>query len=339
MQQNTGSRNQRKSAQNSGMGVRGKLLVSFTLVGLMAVIAATVGALAFGRFGSQLDNITEQKLPPMFSAQQLATESAEIVAIAPRIAAASSPKEEESVKAELDTRIISLKKQIEGLRKSGIQPATLDEIETNSDKLQNTLASLHELTQKRFKIGNEKADKLQEFQKLSDRFVSTLKPLMTVTSNELSQISEMVQDLRQSPVAQTRQPREDLISSLFKYHDSVSKRAPLVALTNIGNQVSNIIISSASERDLTRLSIIGVRARGSYGNAKDLLKDLGNPKLIKFYEGLIDKMEKLSIGTGSLPDLQSQELKAATDSQKLVTQAGEFASAMGASVDQVVGAL
>ncbi len=339
MQQNTGSRNQRKSAQNSGMGVRGKLLVSFTLVGLMAVIAATVGALAFGRFGSQLDNITEQKLPPMFSAQQLATESAEIVAIAPRIAAASSPKEEESVKAELDTRIISLKKQIEGLRKSGIQPATLDEIETNSDKLQNTLASLHELTQKRFKIGNEKADKLQEFQKLSDRFVSTLKPLMTVTSNELSQISEMVQDLRQSPVAQTRQPREDLISSLFKYHDSVSKRAPLVALTNIGNQVSNIIISSASERDLTRLSIIGVRARGSYGNAKDLLKDLGNPKLIKFYEGLIDKMEKLSIGTGSLPDLQSQELKATTDSQKLVTQAGEFASAMGASVDQVVGAL
>ncbi|RCK38638.1 hypothetical protein TH25_25480, partial [Thalassospira profundimaris] len=321
------------------MGVRGKLLVSFALVGLMAVIAAAVGALAFGQFGSQLDNITEQKLPPMFSAQQLATESAEIVAIAPRIVAASTPKEEESVKADLDRRIISLKKQIAGLRQSGIQSATLDEIESNSANLQETLSKLHELTQKRFKIGEEKAEKLKDFQNMSERFVSTLKPLMTVTSNQLGQISEMVQDLRQSPVAQTRQPREDLISSLFKYHDSVSKRAPLVALTNIGNQVSNIIIGAASERDMTRLSIVGVRARGSYSDAKNMLKDLGNPKLIKFYEDLIGKMEKLSVGPDSIPDLQSRELQAAIDSQKLVTQAAEVARAMGASVDQVVEAL
>ncbi|WP_309471296.1 methyl-accepting chemotaxis protein, partial [Thalassospira profundimaris] len=305
----------------------------------MAVIAAAVGALAFGQFGSQLDNITEQKLPPMFSAQQLATESAEIVAIAPRIVAASTPKEEESVKADLDRRIISLKKQIAGLRQSGIQSATLDEIESNSANLQETLSKLHELTQKRFKIGEEKAEKLKDFQNMSERFVSTLKPLMTVTSNQLGQISEMVQDLRQSPVAQTRQPREDLISSLFKYHDSVSKRAPLVALTNIGNQVSNIIIGAASERDMTRLSIVGVRARGSYSDAKNMLKDLGNPKLIKFYEDLIGKMEKLSVGPDSIPDLQSRELQAAIDSQKLVTQAAEVARAMGASVDQVVEAL
>ena len=339
MQQTTGGRNQRKSVQKNGMGVRGKLLVSFALVGLMAVIAAAVGAISFERFGTQLDNITEAKLPPMFSAQQLATESAEIVAIAPRIVAASSPQEEESVKAELDNRVVSLKNRIEQLRDSGMQPDTLDVIETNSAQLQETLAQLHELTQKRFQIGDEKAKKLTDFQQLSDRFVSTLKPLMTVTSNELGQISEMVKELRKSPVLQTRQPREDLIASLFKYHDSVSKRAPLVALTNLGNQISNIVIGSASERDMTRLSIVGVRVRGSYADASNMLQDLGNPKLIKFYEDLIDKMQKLSVGEGSLPDLQSRELQAAIDSQQLVAKAGEFASTMGFSVDQVVETL
>mgnify|MGYP003624262815 FL=1 len=339
MQQTTGGRNQRKSVQKSGMGVRGKLLVSFALVGLMAVIAAAVGAVSFERFGAQLDNITEEKLPPMFGAQQLATESAEIVAIAPRIVAASTPQEEETVKAELDDRIVSLKNRVEQLRQSGMQPDTLDVIESNSKQLQDTLAQLHDLTQKRFQISEEKSQKLTEFQQLSDRFVSTLKPLMTVTSNELGQISEMVKELRKSPFMQTRQPREDLISSLFKYHDSVSKRAPLVALTNLGNQISNIVIGSASERDATRLSIVGVRVRGSYSDAKNMLQDLDNPKLISFYQDLIDKMQKLSVGDGSLPDLQSRELKSAIDAQQLVAKSAEFASAMGYGVDQVVETL
>ncbi|AUG52468.1 chemotaxis protein [Thalassospira marina] len=339
MQQTKGGRNQRKSVQKNGMGVRGKLLVSFALVGLMAVIAAAVGAVSFERFGTQLDNITEAKLPPMFSAQQLATESAEIVAIAPRIVAASTPDEEAAVKAELDNRIVSLKQRVEQLRQSGMQPDTLDVIETNTTQLQDTLAKLHELVQKRFQIADEKAQKLTEFQQLSDRFVSTLKPLMTVTSNELNQISEMVKELRKSPVAQTRQPREDLIASLFKYHDSVSKRAPLVNLTNLGNQISNIVIGSASERDMTRLSIVGVRVRGSYADATNMLRELGNPKLIKFYEDLIDKMQKLSVGDGSLPDLQARQLQTAIDAQALVSQAGEYASTMGFSVDQVVETL
>ncbi|WP_085581341.1 methyl-accepting chemotaxis protein [Thalassospira mesophila] len=336
MRQNTGGRNQRKSVQKGGMGVRGKLLVSFALVGLMAVIAAAVGAISFERFGTELDNITEAKLPPMFAAQQLATESAEIVAIAPRIVAASTPQEEENVKAELDNRVVSLKSRVEQLRESGMQPETLDVIESNSSQLQDTLAQLHDLTQKRFQIADEKAKKLTDFQQMSDRFVSTLKPLMTVTSNDLNQISEMVKELRKSPVLQTRQPREDLISSLFKYHDSVSKRGPLVDLTNLGNQIANIVIGSASERDMTRLSIIGVRVRGSYADASSLVKDLGNPKLVKFYQDLIEKMSKLSAGDGSLPDLQTRELQSAIDAQQLVAKAAEYAQAMGSGVDQVV---
>lgn len=57
----------------------------------MAVVAATVAVISFDKFGTELADITHSKLPPMFSAQQLATDSAKIVAIAPRIIASKTP--------------------------------------------------------------------------------------------------------------------------------------------------------------------------------------------------------------------------------------------------------
>ncbi|HBN48985.1 MAG TPA: methyl-accepting chemotaxis protein, partial [Thalassospira sp.] len=155
-------------------GVQSKLLISFALVGLMAVVSAVVGAVSFNKFGEALTTITEEKLPPIAAAQQLATESAEIVAIAPRIVASNSTDEELAIKEELDFRLLELVNKINEIESTGFMPDVIATINDNRIQLQDTLGQLHTVTQERFAISTEKAEKLSEFQDLAKRYGDTL---------------------------------------------------------------------------------------------------------------------------------------------------------------------
>ena len=103
-------------------GVQSKLLISFAVVGLMAVVSAVVGGVSFTKFGDALTTITEEKLPPIAAAQRLATGSAEIVAIAPRIVAAANTEEEIAINDELAVRLSALVTDINEIEATGFMP-------------------------------------------------------------------------------------------------------------------------------------------------------------------------------------------------------------------------
>ncbi len=323
----------------SGLGVKGKLLISFALVGLMAVAAVIVGVFAFGRFGITLADITEEKLPPMFAAQQLATESAEIVAIAPRIAAATSPEEEQSVKDELDQRQIGMKDKIKQLRDAGLEPEILEQIEANREQLEHMLTSLHEATQARFAISSEKTDKTKEFLDLSKRYSDTLKPLLSYTQNDISQADAKVKQLRSDPVNVMELSKEDLLKDYYKLHDAVQTRSPILNIERQGASATNMIVSASTETQPVRLSIVSVRIRGNYADARALINGMDNERLKTFYNKLIDKMEKLSIGDESIPTLRSKELEAIEKAQKFVTESATAANSLRDNVAKLVSAL
>jgi methyl-accepting chemotaxis protein len=323
----------------SGLGVKGKLLISFALVGLMAVAAVIVGVFAFGRFGVTLADITEDKLPPMFTAQQLATESAEVVAIAPRIIAASSQEEEQTVKDELDQRLIGLGTKIDELRQSGLEPEILEEIDTNRQQLEQALTSLHEATQARFEISREKAAKTKDFLELSKRYGDTLKPLLSYTQNDIAQADAEVKKLRKDPASAEETTKEDMLAQFYKLHDAVQTRAPILDIERQGATATNMIIAATTETQAVRLSITSVRIRGNYADARDLVNGMDNEKLKKYYNELIDKMEALSIGDDSIPTLRTKELKAIGTAQKFVTESAQAADTMRVGVAQLVDAL
>ncbi|WP_114088781.1 methyl-accepting chemotaxis protein, partial [Thalassospira profundimaris] len=342
MGKKTGNPKRPKNANKkpgAGLGVKGKLLISFALVGLMAVAAVVVGVFAFGRFGVTLADITEEKLPPMFAAQQLATESAEIVAIAPRIIAAASPKEEQAVKDELDQRLIGMKGKIDQLREAGLEPEILDQIDSNREQLEQTLTSLHEATQSRFAISTEKADKTQEFQELSKRYSDTLKPLLSYTQNDISQAHATVKRLREDPVNVITMSKEDLLKEYYKLHDAVQTRAPILNIERQGATATNMIVSASTETQPVKLSIVSVRVRGNYADARNLINGMDNDKLKAFYNKLIDSMEKLSVGDESIPTLRSKELEATETAQKFVAQSATAADSLRDNVTKLVDAL
>ncbi len=320
-------------------GVQSKLLISFALVGLMAVVSAVVGAVSFNKFGEALTTITEEKLPPIAAAQQLATESAEIVAIAPRIVASNSTDEELAIKEELDFRLLELVNKINEIEATGFMPEVIATINDNRIQLQDTLGKLHTVTQERFAISAEKAEKLSEFQDLAKRYGDTLKPVLSYTQNDIAQGNAYAQSLKDDPSAKYTASTEEVIENFTKMNDAISARSPVLEIERLGSSAANMIIASTTETQAVRLSIIPVRIRGTYADALAALESIGNERLKNFYVELIDKMSKLSVGDDSLPELRKRELAAAEESQSLVIRSGEYANAMRSSVSELVAAL
>ncbi|HAY48680.1 MAG TPA: methyl-accepting chemotaxis protein, partial [Thalassospira sp.] len=320
-------------------GVQSKLLISFALVGLMAVISAVVGAVSFNKFGDALTTITEEKLPPIAAAQALATESAEIVAIAPRIVASANTDEENAINDELAIRLQALVSKINEIEATGFMPEVIASINDNRGLLQDNLEKLHAVTQERFQIANEKAEKLTEFQNLSKRYADTLKPVLSYTQNDISQGGQFAASLKDDPAKKFSTDKEEILEVFQKYSSAIETRTPILDIERLGSSASNMIISSTTETQAVRLSIIPVRIRGTYSDALSQLDAIGNDRLKAFYVDLIDKMQKLSVGEGSLPDLRKRELEASEQSQALVVQSGEYANAMRASVAELVAGL
>ncbi|MCD1596653.1 MCP four helix bundle domain-containing protein, partial [Thalassospira xiamenensis] len=322
-----------------GFGVQGKLAASFALVGLMAVVAATVAVISFDKFGTELADITHSKLPPMFSAQQLATDSAKIVAIAPRIIASKTPDEEQAVKAELDTLLAGLDENVAQLRETNLQAEILDGIDTNSANLREALENLHAMTLNRFAIADDIAGKLNKFQQLSGRYSSMITPLLSFTQTTIAGINASVEDLRKSgdPL-----PYEDQVRTtklLYDLDDAVASRGPVLELSRMGSDIVNTILTSSSLDDPTRLSVISVQVRGSFASLQKLIEGLDNEKLKKFYTNIVSDMLELSIGDGSLPALRIKYLEAAATQQQIVDQSTQYAADMENSVKALVESL
>jgi methyl-accepting chemotaxis protein len=320
-------------------GVQSKLLISFAVVGLMAVISAIVGAVSFNQFGQALSTITEEKLPPIAAAQSLATGSAEIVAIAPRIVAASNPEEEIAINDELAVRLQELDVLVSEIEATGFMPEVIANINENRALLKDTLEQLHTLTQERFQISAEKADKLTEFQNLAKRYGDTLKPVLSYTQNDIAQGTEFAKSFEEDPSKIYSTDKEQLLEMFTKFSTAIDTRTPILDIERLGSAAANMIIASTTETQAVRLSIIPVRIRGTYSDALSQLDSIGNDRLKAFYVDLIDKMQALSIGDQSLPALRVRELEATDQSQALVLQSGEYANAMRSSVSELVAGL
>nr|MBX2830353.1 HAMP domain-containing protein [Rhodospirillales bacterium] len=328
-----------KKTIKMGFGVREKLAGAFFLVGLIAVLAASVSVFSFTKFGGQLDKIAYEQLPPMFTAQQLSTESVKVVASAPRIVAATTLDEEQVVKIELDMLLDSLREKLDQLAQSGLPPASLSHIETGGKNLADNLEALHATTIRRFEAANKLAESLGQFQQLDGRFSSMLKPLTSMSANQLSSIGSQIEGLRKAGSFMTPDQLTQSKELLFKLDDTIASRAPILELTKLGSELANTLLSAASSTDEARLKITSVQVRGTIGQIETLIEGLENKKLQAFYNDLIKDIKVLAVGEKSIPVQRMDELDLIKQQAAVVAESADYATAMENGVNALVEAL
>ena len=328
-----------KKAKKSGFGVREKLAGAFFLVGLIAIIAAAISVFAFNKFGNQLKTIAYEQLPTMFAAQELAATSSKIVAAAPRIVAASSPKEELAINAELQTLIERINKDIALLSDSGLSEETVSRVASDSKALADGLNELHETTTGRFEVADQLSSSLTDFQELSASFNSKLQPLLSSNQAEIKELTTQVENLRDTNVPPTAEQAAELKALLLRLNDLITTQAPLQELSKSGAEIINTVLSAASSNDRMRMRVMGLQVRAAVGSVTNTIKEITDPEIQKFYKGLMGKIKKLATGRRSIPSLRSKELKLASKQLKIVEETAEYAAGMETVVAEIVESL
>jgi len=325
--------------KKSGLGVREKLAGAFFLVGLIAILAASVSVFSFNKFGGQLDDITYEQLPPMFTAQQLATDSVKVVAAAPRIVAATSPEEEQVVKIKLDILLDSLREKLDVLASSGLPTSALSQIEVDGKQLAQNLETLHETTLRRFDAANKLAEGIGKFQDLNSKYNSMLKPLLAMSQNQINNIGNQVEEIRKDVSYLTFEQKTQGTELLIKLDDAIAEREPVLELSKLGGEIANTVLGAASSNDETRLKITGVQVNAAIGAVETLIEGLKNKKLQKYYSDLMSEIKPLAVGDNSIPAMRLSELALIKEQADVVAESGEFATAMESGVDALVQSL
>src|SRR3954447_7958087 len=132
------------------LGVRGRLLLAFFGISAFAVLAAALGIYAFREVGDRLELI-DIRVPQVVSSMEISRSVDRLIASAPALLAATTPKERDEVsnrmRPEIDRLIIKLNEVARGEK---VDEAVT--IQTLVGSLRSNLTELEELIGLRLKI-------------------------------------------------------------------------------------------------------------------------------------------------------------------------------------------
>jgi len=320
-----------KPTSKTSFGVREKLAGAFFFVGLIAVLAAIVSILSFNKFGEQLDEIAYKQLPTMFTAQQLANESIKIVASAPRIVAASTPEQEQTVKSEVDMMLSGMHEKLDRLENSGISAELLSRIGNSGDELSTTLETLHSVTLKRFDAAANLVSSIDNFKQLEKRFTSLVSPVASMAETKITGIHGQIEEIRKAGAVQTVDQQ--------KKKKKITEQKPILELSKLSSQLATTLLASASLDDETRLKIVEVQIANYIKSIEEQVAGLANKKLKTFYQGVIENIKKLAVGSDGIPAIRMVELALAEEQSAAIASTAEAAANMESNVNTFVKSL
>jgi len=104
--------------RRTGIGLRGKLFLSFGTVAGLTVLASAIAFVSYNEVGRALSGIAGENLPAMAASVRLARSSAEIASIAPALLAAHDMKERDATLALLKADEQSLRQAVDAIAAS-----------------------------------------------------------------------------------------------------------------------------------------------------------------------------------------------------------------------------
>ncbi len=270
-------------------GIESKLSLSLGALAALAIAAAVVGWIAFGRIGTATDRITSDSLPQIALALRIGEQSARITSGAPAIVASSSQEERLAARTAVDldiNRLLKLTQQWQGSSQASSEAQELDDLAL---ELANGIQELDVATRLRLEIAADRAAKSATLRRVHDGFLEHLEPLLDDLVFDLAMASERGRTTT----------------------DTASTIAldALMTLRGEGNLTLGILSEAANEPQEAALTPLLERLESSNGQMARAAQKL--PHLPE-YEALRESVQQLLLqgaGGDSILDLRGKELR------------------------------
>jgi class 3 adenylate cyclase/HAMP domain-containing protein len=317
------------------MGVRSRLLLSFIGISGFAVLAAGAAIYSFVEVRKVLDTITEKRVPVALAAQELSSRVERVVAGAPALLQAGTPRAQTDIWNRLGNETKEIDAQLALLRRHVADADALRPLESALMPLRDNLLSLNTLAGERIVLADRKAGLLAELQKASNETQGIL-------GSWTKQINDDVELLRgvaeNSAAAETR---------LVAQTDWMASATQLVSLQHMQQAIAEAhgnLVEMARAEDSERLDQLGRRASWSMAVLKNLataIKANPTPLQLAEHESIlahveIERIRRYAEGDNSIAVLRSEELELLSEGEKVLAENAQLSSDLTRAVASLV---
>lgn len=287
-----------------GLGIRGRLMLSFGLVALTTVVAGGIGFLSFSSIQSASLNVTDESVPAMANAFQMVEQATALRSLASTMASASDQAEYGAVKEQFATRQEDMAWILEGIAESAIPTANVQTIETLKSDLFNALENLANLVDDRLQAAEQRDLAVAAITDDHRRLIDWLTPQIDDAGFELVIETESTTDSLGNQI-------EALMT------DGVNRLQSALTLRAEVNLMAGILIEAAVAADQGTLEATADRflaAKATVGEQLAMLSADGD------FEGLrepIQDLEALGAGTEGLFDVRRASFKNNVQGQRI----------------------
>ena len=181
-----------EAARRPVFGIGGRLFAAFGALAGGIVLASAIAWYVFTNIDRSVSAVTDESMPGMVIALDLAALSAEIAATAPRISASETQAGRVRAQAQLEDRQRRLESLIHRLEASGAAPERIASLTRIEEQLRGKLAELNLAVNARLGKTEQKLTALEELSRTHSRFEELLEPLVDDSVFELVISGEQV---------------------------------------------------------------------------------------------------------------------------------------------------
>ncbi|MEM9441333.1 MAG: MCP four helix bundle domain-containing protein [Pseudomonadota bacterium] len=246
------------SSNKKGLGIKGRLMLSFGLVALTTVLAGGVGILSYDSIESASLKVSEESVPAMANAFHMVEQATALRSSASTMAGASNQAQHAAATAEVQSYNEDMQQILDGMAESAIPEAKIVAIQTLKRDLFSALQSL--------------SDRVLERLQAAEQRDVTIATITKDHSNLTNWLVPQIDDAGFELVIETESTTENLgnqIESLMT--DGVNRLQSALALKAEVNLLASILIEAAVAQDQGTLAAAADRFEAAKASVDEQL--------------------------------------------------------------------
>ncbi|MCP4119900.1 MAG: SpoIIE family protein phosphatase [Desulfobacteraceae bacterium] len=307
--------------------VKNKLMLSFMGVASFVVLSSALAFYTFVFLGQTMDRITKDRLPPMVLAQRLAAQSERIIGNAPLLISSVKDDERKAILDAIRTDVGVISQLISEIREFPGSVQMVAVIESDFTQMVKYLRQIDEAVKRKLELIKDSRRIYNELLGTHREFQAIIKPAISISKQPIDEQEEFAEEYGRENMDM------DLVRSL---PEAVEQLMPLLEIERLGNALTNLLLSSATEHNLRNLRIIRLKGRALISDIKEQTGRL-KAEMAGAYAELMILFKPYTVGKLALPELRRQELETTAEAYELLEKSRALSNKMNGTVKELIG--
>ncbi len=301
--------------------VRIKLIASFMAVSAFVVISSLLSLYSFLFFERTLDDIITRCLPSMIIAQKIAAQSERIVAIAPSLIASSDANELEKMSIEMNFEVNKLSQLFLTLKELSSSEQKITAIESSFGTFVKYIKELDVLMKQKLLLDIKEQHSYDQLLAIYKEFENFINPAISVNKAPID-------ELLSTPIVDKKNVSKEL-------SEIINVLMPLIEIRMMGNALTNLLLSVATEHNRDTLRITKLKVRSYIIDIQEQTHLL-IPEMAATYTELMNRFKKYALGDLSILELRKQGIEIMSEAERNYEESRVLSKKLNRIVQQLV---